>query len=301
MSDFPVEADQDDVVDDTAGEGFDEDHTYGTLEEAAAALGDDEDEAEPEEQVGEEDPEGEEEAAAAVITLSDGTALTLEEVEKGVLRQADYTRKTTELAREREQVTAFQSALNERAQTVNQASQKLVELVHMLIPPEPAAALAQQNPGEYVRQKAMREAALNEISGFLSVKDQAGEAVQSLTQEQLQHQKRAEDERLVKAMPKLKDPAALAKFEADVKSTAKGFGFDDAVIDATTDHRVRMAMYYAGIGMRAVQNQAAAKRRVAVPQPGKPPAAAAPVDQNKKAMRRLIQTGSFQDALKLNF
>lgn len=303
MDDFQQDAEPEAVAVDTADDGADEDRFYDTLEDAAAALADD-DEGEIAEEEAPEEPEAESEAeepGGPLVTLSDGTKLSLDEVESGYLRQADYTRKTTEVAAERQRVSAYEAALTERAQTIDRASQRMVELVNMLIPPEPDAALARTNPAEYVHQKALRDQAMAEITGFLSVKDEAGQAVQALQAEQVQQQRQAENDQLVKAMPKLKDPTALAKFDAEVKAAAKGFGFDDAVIEATTDHRVRMAMYYAAIGQRAVANQQAAKRRVEAPKPGKPAQAVQPVNKNLKAMRRLAQTGSFKDAMSIDF
>lgn len=50
------------------------------------------------------------------ITLPDGSAITVAEARKGYLRQADFTRKTTELARERERVAAREQAATQEMQ-----------------------------------------------------------------------------------------------------------------------------------------------------------------------------------------
>jgi len=122
--------------------------------------------------------------------------------------------------------------------------------------------------------------------------------VSALSQTQMAQSRAAENDLLVKARPGLKDPAAMAKFDAEVSSAAKQFGFPDEMIASTTDHRVRQMAFYAAIGLRAEQNRKAAARRVEAPKAGKPAAPAAQAtDKSKQAMRRLSQTGSLDDAI----
>lgn len=298
MSDFPVEGDEPVAVD-TAADGFAEDHTYDTLEEAAAALGDDDAGEEIPETEGEL-PESDEETPAdeVKITLSDGTETTLGEIERGFLRQDDYTRKTTEIAQERERVSQYEATLREKANLVDTAQQKLAALVQGLIPPEPSPALAQQNPAQYVQQMAMRQQAMAELQGWLDTGNEVQTASSALTEAQTAQQRAAEDDLLIKARPGLKDPAAMAKFNDEVAASAKQFGFPDEMIAATTDHRVRQMAYFAAIGVRAEANRKAAQRRVEAPRAGAPAAPAAPADKSKTAMRRLSQTGSMDDAVK---
>jgi hypothetical protein len=59
------------------------------------------DEAESESEEPEEQPEEEPQKAGTKIKLSDGSEHTLEEIEKGFLRQQDYTRKTQEISSNR--------------------------------------------------------------------------------------------------------------------------------------------------------------------------------------------------------
>lgn len=302
MSDFPTEGDEGVAVD-TAADDFAEDHTYDTLEEAAAALGDDDEGEAQQESEGDEAPEeGEQPADEVKITLTDGTEVPLSEIERGFLRQDDYTRKTTEIAQERERVTAYENTLKERASLIETAQQKLVALVQGLIPPEPDAALAQSNPAQYVQALAMRQQAMTELQGWLDAGDETAKAVGALTEAQTEQARQAENDLLIKARPGLKDPAALAKFDSEVASAAKQFGFPDEMIAATHDHRVRQMAYYAAIGLRAEANRKAAQRRVENPKPGNPaPAKVQPTDKSKQAMRRLSQTGSFKDAMKIDF
>ena len=302
MSDFPLEGDQTSVADDTAYYDDAEDQSFDTLEDAVAALADD-DEGEGAEPETAEADEGEEadEPGEVKLTLSDGTALTLEEVEKGFLREADYTRKTMELAETRKAVVQRETELAEQTTIIETATQRLLGLVQQLVPPMPSAALAQQNPGEYIRQKAVHDQARSELAQWMDTAGDVGNVVQGFTRQQIEQRKSEANAELVKAMPRLKDPAAMAKFDADVAASAKAFGFDDATIAATTDPRIRRAMWLAAVGQRALDNQSAAKRRVEAPKAGKPPAPGKPTDKNRTAMRRLAQSGSIKDALSVDF
>ena len=303
MNDFPTEGDMETVAVDTADNGGEEDRYYDTLDDAMAALGDDEDgEAQESEPADDEpgDADGDE-PSAAMVMLSDGTEISLGEIEKGYLRQSDYTRKTQEIAQVREDYSRREAELTQQAQHLEAASQALLARVQQLIPPAPSPALAQQNPAEYVRQMAIYTSAQTELAGWMADGGAAAEAVQQLTQGQIAQRKADANAELVKAMPKLKDPAAMAKFDADVTAAAAKFGFDEATIAATTDPRVRRMAYFAAIGMRAEENRRAAAQRVGAPKVGKPPAPAKHVGAGKKAMRRLSQTGSFKDALSVDF
>lgn len=304
MNDFPTEGEMETVAVDTADNGGNEDRYYDNLDDAMAALGDDDEGEEQEADPADGEPEEAEgdEPGAAMVTLSDGTEISLGEIEKGYLRQSDYTRKTQEIAQVREDYSRRDAELTKQAQLLETASQAILARVQQLIPPEPSPALAQQNPAEFVRQMALHNSAQREIAEWMADGGQAAEAVQQLTSAQIQQRKADANAELVKAMPKLKDPAAMAKFDAEVTAAAANFGFDEATISATTDPRVRKMAYYAAIGLRAEANRKAAAQRVgAAPKVGAPPASAKPVDASKKAMRRLSQTGSLRDALGVDF
>ena len=303
MNDFPMEGDQTSVADDTAYDDDAEDQSFDTLEDAVAALADDDEGEGPEPEAPEEDAEGEEadEPGEVKLTLSDGTALTLEEVEKGFLREADYTRKTMELAETRKAVVQRETELAEQTTIIETATQRLLGLVQQLVPPMPSAALAQQNPGEYIKQKAVHEQARAELAAWMDTAGEVGNVVQGFTRQQIEQRKAEANAELVRAMPRLKDPAAMAKFDADVLASAKSLGFDEATIAATTDPKVRRMAYLAAIGQRALDNQKAAARRVEAPKAGKPPAPGKPTDESLKAKRRFHQTGTIKDALRLNF
>ena len=293
MSDFPEEGDDFDVADDNS------DFDNGEALEADN-LGDDEAELADDDQAEEEGNEPESDAEV-MVRLSDGTEVKLSELEGGLYRQADYTKKTTELARQREEVEQTRVQYTERSQSLESTFQKLTGFIEGLIPPEPPLHLAQQNPNAFIQQQAMRQQAIAEFQNLLSVQSEAAGQMQAFSAEDVERARQAEDQQLVKAMPELKDPARRAKFDADNRAFALKFGFSEDQIANTADHRLLRVMHLASIGEKALTNRANAARRVEQPRKGAPAMAAAPVNNSQKAMKRLSQTGSLADALKIDF
>lgn len=289
------------VMDDTAVAPEDEDRSYDTLDEAAAALADDDDETPAEEAPDEAADEPED--AAEPPDVEALTAKEIEELRRSGLREADYTRKTQALAQERETVQQERTAIQERAANVTSAMQNLARFVQSLIPPEPSLALAQTNPGEYTRQQALRQRALAEVSQVMQMREQVAQGNQRATAADMDRLRAAEDAKLVQAMPQLSDPLRRGAFEKGIRDTGLAFGFtEQETAQLPVDHRVQKLIHYAGLGLRAEENRKAFERRVETPKAGKArPAQAAAGDEQRRAINRLRKSGSIEDALKLNF
>lgn len=301
MDDLQSEGAVETVAVDTADAGATEDRYYDNLHDAAEALADDDEGDEPEAQEPEaqeaEEPEAEGDEPAA-----DEEAEADPEEEAGKLRMADYTRKTQELARERETVHAMRDDYTKRAQDLQTVYQRFQQFAEGLIPPEPPLQLAQSNPAEYQYQMALRHAAMQEIEGVFAVGKDLETQAQGFSEAELARYRDNERASLVKAMPELKDPAKLAQFDAAITEAAREFGFTDEEISQTADHRVLQLVHFARIGKRAEHNRKNAQRRIAeAPKKGTEARAAPPRNRNAEAMRRLERTGSFKDALAVDF
>lgn len=267
-------------------------------------------EEQPEEVADEEVPEGDDpedpEAGSedqARILLGDGTEVTLDELKDGYFREADYTRKTTELAHEREQLTQVQQTYSERSSFVDTALLNLTNYLENLVPPEPHVSLAQSNPAEYQYQKALRENAMAELSQVLQMREEHGQAQQGFSQEDVTRLKGEEDAKLLKAMPHLSDPGKRAVFDKAIRETAVEFGFTEDEAAGVADHRMLQLVHYARLGKRAVTNRKNAKRRVEAPKKGKarPAQVTAKSSSNRKARERLSKSGSIDDAMGIDF
>jgi hypothetical protein len=275
-----------------------------------------EDEAEEEVTEDEEEEPGDDEAEdiapldydpSRKVTLEDGTEATLEELVNGNLRQADYTRKTEALAEERREIQAIREQSNARAEEITQTYDGLVEFLQGIIPPEPSLELLGHDQQEYLRQQAIRKSFTDELSTVLQQQTEAKARAAQVDPGEIERIRKAEANKLVEVMPMLSDPMKMDQFTDNVKKTAIDLGFTADEIGSTLDHRLLRLVHLAGIGKRSLENQENARRRIkeksATPATKKPAASPSPTarQQNKKAMRRLAQTGSIQDAMAIDF
>ena len=113
------------------------------------------------------------------LTLPDGTQISADEAAKGYLRQADYTRKSQELAQQRQ---AAQADL-QRIQGITEA---ITDHLTSLIPPAPDTALAMTNPQAYVAQKAQHDAAVAKVRELIEVGGKPKQIQDAWTAEQRQ-------------------------------------------------------------------------------------------------------------------
>lgn len=300
------------VVEEQADTTEIEDRDYDTLDEAADAFSDDDDDIEeqPEEaeaQEEEAEDEAESESVDAVIELPDGTELTVSELEDlraSGLRLADYTKKTTEVAKEREAITAEREALSQRVEETERALQAAQSVIQTLVPPAPTYELFQRDPQAYEQQKMLYEAAkLQIVQPMMQAMQQLQGKRSEISEDEVNRYRKSEDEKLVKAMPHLSDPAKRHAFDKDVKEVALDFGFTEDEIAQTADSRILQLVHYARLGKRAEHNRNNAKRRVETPKAGTAKRAKVPaqVTKNREAMRRLSKSGSLNDALEIDF
>lgn len=306
--DATEEVDVDPVAPEQGQMGVEDDRTFDNIEDALNSLEDDDEDGN-----GEPAPEEEGEEPGdddAQIELDDGTTVTLEELKEAKLtekaRQADYTRKTQELAEQRKVVEQYRTTISERAQFVETVMQNIATYIQSSLPPEPPLSLAQTDPGQYQFMRAQREAAQREMAQIISAQREVQGALGQISEADRQAYIQQEEIALTKAMPFLSDPAKRVAFDQAISSFAKSFGFSDEEIASTYDHRVKRLVHYARLGMRAEQNRGnAVRRKVETPREATPtrsaPMRSSVNVENKKLMHRLAKTGSLKDAVKVDF
>lgn len=221
--------------------------------EDSTAEGDTEDDANAAEDESESDDESDDEESAkppserkiaVPIKAEDGTESTVEveesELVKGYQRQADYTRKTQELAQRESQAVEFLKSKHDevRAQYMQQAEAARAAVAQMagLKTEDELAALANQDPAAWVAEVQRQK----QINGFLQGLDQqlnaerqraAQEADQS-RQQKLQQQFQRTWQELEKEKI---DKPKLAKIYEGVNKT---YGFTPEELANVYDHRL---------------------------------------------------------------
>lgn len=278
---------------------WDPDEDEPDTPESEIAEGTDDEEGEAEE---EPDEESEEEPAreaeeSAVVKLADGSQVTVGELIKGHLRQSDYTRKSQEVASARKAVEAEASQLSK-------ITQAFVDHLSGMIPAEPDHAMALRDPAAYTRAKAQYDAAISQVQKLIELGSQPKEVTDRMTQEQRRQVVQQENARLVEMFPEAGTQDGRRKFFEGVQEVANTLGFTDEELQQSTDHRLFALAHWAKQGMAAQKAKEAAKAKAkkAPPvTPQKPGDAGRKASKNSDAMRKLIRTGSFKDALAVDW
>lgn len=258
-----------------------------------------------------ESPEAEEPDAdadqpdAETFTLTvDGkpTTVTKDELLKGYSRQADYTRKTQELAEQRKaQEAEFAAVTGERAKYAQQLTQ-LEQAIKSQTPQEPnwTTLRATADPADFAASYAEWAQHKEEMRN-LAAEREAAEALVRKDQEASFRATLAEQTRLLhEALPDLKDPVKGKAIRSDLTATAEAIGFTKADLEGVTDHRVMLLLDKARKWDAAQKAKPAIQQQIAKVRTATPGAAGVakpkPLSAQTAALKRLAQTGSIRDA-----
>jgi hypothetical protein len=249
----------------------------------------------------EEQPEEEPQKASTRIKLSDGSEHTLEEIEKGFLRQQDYTRKTQELSSNRKMLEeAAQRFVNQDKQ-VKEFAEFARKVVESYAPKPPDPSRINSDPIGYLQEKEAFEKAsqtwrqLAESQQSISQRLEASEG--SKTQAELAQETKA----LVERIPSLATPEGWRAFKTEATDIGgKAYGFAPEEIEGIKDHRYVLALKDA-IEYRKLQGKKMEAVRAAKDAPSPVRAAARPApnrstQQTQKVLtERARKTGSVED------
>jgi hypothetical protein len=221
--------------------------------EEAEAEGE-EPEAEEAEETSEEDDQEQEEggpqgyesgkfaADTANVRLKDGTVISVQDLKRGYLSQASFTRGSQENAREREVLASQKAEVEQYARSLQEQRDFILQVSQQFLPQPPDDALLNQNstsydPIRYMAEKADYERRIGQLQQLHS----AAQAEQArATQDQQRLQKEARDREtqlLAKAMPELKKPEVAKKFWAESVETMAEYGFSEEDLNNAIDHR----------------------------------------------------------------
>jgi hypothetical protein len=229
--------------------------------------------------------------------------VTLDELQAGYSRQADYTRKSQVLAEQRkkaeEELAATQQErqryVSQLEQFTAQADSKLDELKST-----DWTRLKEEDPTEYMlkrdqyRELQENKRTVEEEQKNLQYKSQQEQ--QAKWQEELVRQQ----EIMAQRLPEWNDPNKGAKLKQDIKSFALKTGFSEQEVDSLIDARsvdvLHKAMLYDNLLTAKISNKKA-KVVPKVTRPGSPPTKGEISSDKVKAQRaRLKKTGRVKDA-----
>lgn len=183
----------------------------------------------------------------------DGQEINGAEVKRGFLRQADYTRKTQEVAQERQQVQAMRQQISAMEAELAQVLDLATDVTRGVLPKAPdIRAYDTQNPQALAQFLQDQQAYQEQIRGLETLvqskqttaqqqeaqRRAAAEAEQQqraqVEQQQLQNELRLLQERT----PELRTREGWNKLHADVEKYGKDFGLSPQDVNGFRDHRM---------------------------------------------------------------
>jgi hypothetical protein len=180
-------------------------------------------------------------------------------------QNAAFTRKTQEIAQHRQ---ALEATFGEIQQERSSYAKNLEQLLFVAAPEAQKFAnidwqrLASEQPAEYVRLTAERDALRGRIGGIQQELQRVSAQSQQAQAQQFEALRHAEMGRLVEKLPDFGDETRGPKLASDMRAWLQQRGFSDTEIGQVIDHRVLLVVNEA---MRASQQaqarqQAEAKR-----------------------------------------
>ena len=220
---------------DTLNEPSNVDDVDGDLEDeqlASDSATDAEDSLEDDDQLETEGEGDDEEGESFILDGEEITADEIRDMRQGNLRQSDYTKKTTLLAKSREKVDALTVTL-----------ETSIEAIENLLGDDSDAELdellEEGDTAEYLRRDKLRKGKTKKLKEAKALINKAFEEKQAL-----------EGEALVDAMPEWSKPkTGDARQKEDIASAlkyAESLGFTNEDISRISDHRVMRALIDAG-------------------------------------------------------
>lgn len=257
----------------------------------------------------EESPEVVEEAPEedAVTIEVDGKSVTLTKSEladyyKNGLRQADYTKKTMEVAESRKAAEAeIAKAQAERTEYAVNLQKMAVQLEGALQEQQKIDwnSLLESDPVEYLKQQHLYQQRQAAYQQNIQQQQLIQQQFQAESAKQLQSLIQSQQQELLAKLPDWKDPAKAQAEKAALSKYLIEQGFDENAVGNITDHKAvilgRKAMLYDAMMAKA---NAAAKKVSAAPQRvvrsgvGESPR----IDGRSAAMQKLGKSGRVEDA-----
>lgn len=156
--------------------------------------------------------------------------------------RADYTRKTQEVAAERQQVHAAYEQTAQLSQQLQQTQAVLAQFYQQTIGEPPPLELAQTDPQSYLIQREMHAQRVQQFQHLMGHGQHLSAQQQAMLQHQRQQQLAAEFEKAAKEIPEFKDPAKRAQLTQRFSGVISKYGYSAQDLASVGDHRVLLML-----------------------------------------------------------
>lgn len=233
--------------------------------------------------------------------------VTQDELVKGYQREADYTKKTQNLAEQRKAVEAEKSAVEQAKQlrdTYAQRLQIIEQALRSQTPSEDLNALKEVDPIGYAVRVAENSEKEKQLYAIRSEQARIAQMQQSEQVQHLQQVVASEAEKLTKFLPEYADPEKGEQVRSNIKRYAESVGFSSDELSKVYDSRAVLTLYKAMQYDKLMSNKGEVTKKVGqAPKMVKSGVGKAmgsmEAEQTKRMKQQLRSSGKVSDAAKL--
>lgn len=237
------------------------------------------------------------------VRLSDGSVVTVGDLKRSPLLMADYTRKTQEVAAQRQAIAEQQAQFQSHAQQLQQQREFAINVLQAMMPQEPSQDMMAVDPVGYMQADRAYRERVNQLQRLhaesQAYHQQQDQARQNARMERLQR----ENALMLETMPDLKVEQNWNALKSDVQRYAPHYGFEAQDVFANVEDHRTLRIIRDAISWRKSQEArpkaiAKAEGRPPVMRSGtRPTPQAQAARERQAAMERLNRTGSVKDGV----
>jgi hypothetical protein len=253
-----------------------------------------------------EEPDDEEEQEAAVqpeeepelfVVKIDGkeARVTREELLNGYQRQADYSRKTAEVAEQRRAAEQETQRIQAERQHYSQQLEQVALVLQQNLPAMPPEHMLQTDPMTYVQQKELYENRVRQLRSVLAEKQQADEQTAREWHQRQQQMMASAREQLLADLPEWKNPEKARTGQREVADHLRTIGYTEAEIAQAADPRAVVMARESMLYRRLVASQPKVNQKLATAPKMVKPGSAGPAPDQAKALTAKVQRSGGKD------
>lgn len=228
--------------------------------------------------------------------------LPLSELKNGYQRQADYTRKTQEVAEIRKATTAEQQAAAQERQAYASNLQKMQAQLEGALQEQQNTnwqALIDSDPVEYLKQQHLWQQRQAAYQQNIAQQQQLASVMQAEQAKNYSEHLSMQQQELLAKLPDWKDEGKAAAEKAALRTYLLQQGYDEAAVSSVADARAVVMARKAMLYDQMLAKASAAQKRVSnLPTKVERPGAGEPqgLDKRSSAFQRLSKSGRVEDA-----
>lgn len=234
----------------------------------------------------------------------EGETVTLSELKKRGLREADYTRKTQKLAEKQREIEAELADYRQKRDSYTSQLDQLKSVLEGSLPKKPDASLRDTDPAEYAAQMADYNDAKEQLAEVERQRQKIASEQQEEYGKHVQSFIASERDKLFEKVPEWKDEKARDAELTSIRNTAvTSYGFAEKELETVLDHRLALVFRDAHRYRESLQTGKARVEKVEASRVLKPGGKVLPTKkhENRKdadaLKQKLRRTGREADAI----